>query len=94
MTQKHINDDEIWESKKLGATEEFAVRSTKEEEKAVDDALGLQLISIRLQKEIISKLKDIAVKEGIGYQPLIRQVINRFAREYESERELPIRKAR
>jgi hypothetical protein len=94
MKEKERNPEEAWETGKLGASEEFAIVSSDEEEKAVDDALGLQLISIRFQKELISKLKEIALIEGIGYQPLMRQVMTRFAREYNSERKIPLKKAR
>jgi len=54
------------------------VRETPEMAKALDDALELQLISVRLQKSLIDGLKLIAKANGIGYQPLMRQVLNRF----------------
>jgi predicted DNA-binding ribbon-helix-helix protein len=38
------------------------------------------MISIRLRKELISELKLIADYRGISYQPLIRDVLSRFAR--------------
>ena len=46
---------------------------------ALDDALDLQLVSIRLQKGLISDLKAIAEYRKIGYQPLVRDLLNRFA---------------
>ena len=45
----------------------------------IDNALGLQLISIRLQHDLINKLKMIAERHQVGYQPLIRDLLNRFA---------------
>jgi hypothetical protein len=57
---------------------EHAVPSTAIEEKAVDDALGLQLISIRLPKAMIEDLKFLANREGLGYQPLIRRVMKLY----------------
>jgi hypothetical protein len=36
------------------------------------------MISVRLQKQLISDLKFIATAHGIGYQPLIRDVLSRF----------------
>jgi hypothetical protein len=50
-----------------------------EMELELDDALGLQMISIRLPKKLIEDLKLIAKKEGLGYQPLMRRVLLRFA---------------
>ena len=38
------------------------------------------MISIRLQKDLIKKLKLIAKYHGIGYQLLIRDLLQRFAR--------------
>ncbi len=46
----------------------------------VDKALGLQMISIRLPVRLIEQLKVIAMHRGIGYQPLMRDVLGRFAR--------------
>lgn len=60
--------------------EETAFRAPLEEAAAIDDALGLQMISIRLQKSLLTNLKAIAEHHGVGYQPLIRDLLNRFAR--------------
>ncbi|HQW80882.1 MAG: hypothetical protein IPF83_14090 [Rhodanobacteraceae bacterium] len=46
----------------------------------VDDALAMQLISIRFPRSLIDDLKFIAQRESLGgYQPLIRRVMMRFA---------------
>lgn len=44
----------------------------------IDDALDLQPISIRLQKDLLENLKALAKLNGLGYQPLIRQVLTRW----------------
>jgi hypothetical protein len=69
-----------WESGELGRSEVHVRVATPQEMAAVDDALGLQMISIRLQKRLLEALKDIAKFHGIGYQPMIRDLLNRFAR--------------
>ncbi len=69
-----------WENGELGRDEEFVRRSPPEREESLDEALELQPISIRLQKELIEQLKFIANYHGIGYQPLIRDVLCRFTR--------------
>lgn len=63
----------------LGNDEASTVASSKDEVAAVDAALGLQLISIRLQRALITDLKAIAKHHGVAYQPLIRDLLNRFA---------------
>ncbi len=70
--------EEAWETGQLGRDEEFVKRSGKNIEKGIDEALELQLISIRLQKSLIEDFKYIATLNGIGYQPLMRQILKRF----------------
>jgi len=78
-TDKVHASTEAWESGKLGRDEKYARRADVSVEKALDEALGMQMISIRLQKKLIEGLKCIAQTHGIGYQPLIRQILTRFA---------------
>ena len=77
LINKDNADVEIWESGDLGRSEEFVKKSTYNGNK-IDEQLELQMISIRLQKNLIEDLKDIAMLNGIGYQPLIKQILKRF----------------
>lgn len=81
MTENARIEDtvEAWESGALGRDVAHAKRAPKELEQQVDDALGLQAISIRLNKELIEKFKLIAKIHGMGYQPLMREALKRFA---------------
>lgn len=75
-----INDTaEAWESGQLGNEEAFVLRAPVEAERELDESLGLQAISIRLQKELIEQFKLIAKIHGMGYQPLMREALKRFA---------------
>lgn len=76
---KIVASDEAWDEKKLGEDFEHAEVATDDFEALIDGALELQSISIRLQKSLIDDFKAIAALNGIGYQPLMRQVLNRFA---------------
>lgn len=69
---------EAWENRELGADEEY-VRVAEADENRIDESLGLQMISIRLQRSLIEDFKQIAKLHGLGYQPLMRQVLARFA---------------
>ena len=42
------------------------------------EKLGMQAISIRLQKKLVDDFKVLAELNGIGYQTLMKQVFNRF----------------
>lgn len=70
--------EEAWDEKTLGATEEFVAVADVDDE-AINSALELQAISIRLQKSLIEDFKVIAGFHGLGYQPLMRQALARFA---------------
>ncbi len=60
--------------------EKLTVSMDEAEAEKIDEALGLQMISIRLERALLSNLKLIAKHHGVGYQPLIRDLLNRFAR--------------
>ncbi len=78
-------DHERWDNRELGASEVHMRVLSEEEEREIDDGLGLQHISIRLNKGLIEQLKKLALLEAIGYQPLIRQVLMRYVRENEAK---------
>ena len=79
-TSKKIANPHPWEEFDKDLTETTVSVVPPEEEAAIEDALGLQLISIRLQKSLIANLKVIAEFHQVGYQPLIRYLLNRFVR--------------
>lgn len=85
MTQKTENRAEDntpdWESRTLGSDLDSAEAVSAEIDRAVDASLNLKPISIRLQVDLIEKLKLIASRYGIGYQPLIRSYLHRCVRD-------------
>ena len=82
----HESSDDPWDKETLQEEADEAHRaSSKQEEKLnqiLDEGLDLELISIRLQKGLINAYKELARREGIGYQPLMRQVLTRYIREH------------
>lgn len=75
--------EEAWEVGQLGNDEGFVVPlpegDVAADISAINEALGLQPISIRLEKSLIEDFKLIAQMSGLSYQPLMRQVLRRFA---------------
>lgn len=69
---------DAWESGRLGRDKKYAVAASKEHGDEIDDALGLQMISIRLDKELIDAFKLLGAKYQMGYQPLMREALKRF----------------
>ena len=67
-----------WESGKLGESEEHIEEADINLLMALDEALELKPISIRLQQKLIHRLKLVAKYHGIGYQPMIRDILNRW----------------
>jgi len=79
-THKKKHSEEAWENRELGATEAFVRKVSPEREKALEEKVGLQIISIRLQKSLIDDLKALAREDGLGYQPYIRQLLTQHVR--------------
>ena len=77
-TKKIESTEEAWDDRLLGASETHVVVCAQEDKAALDDALGLQSISIRLPKQMIEQYRLISHFHGVGYQPLMRDVLARF----------------
>lgn len=78
-TEKILGTEEAWESDKLGNDPKFARAVSLEITNQIDDAICLQSISIRLEKKLVESFKVLAEFHGVGYQPLMRDALNRFA---------------
>ncbi|PLR40191.1 hypothetical protein CYR32_00150 [Chimaeribacter coloradensis] len=72
-------DSDKWDNRELGASEEHVSVVSDQAAAEADDQLGLQAISIRLPKALIRELKEIAQRYDVGYQPMVRDLLNRFA---------------
>ena len=70
---------DAWESGALGNSAAHARPTSQAMEQSVDEAMGLQAISIRLPKSTIETYKALAKLHGVGYQPLMRDAICRWA---------------
>ena len=81
-----VNPEEAWDNRELGASEEYVRKASPDREKTLDERMGLQTISIRLQKSLIDNLKRLAEDDGIGYQPYVRQILMRHVRQLDHER--------
>ena len=72
--------DEAWDDETLGADADSMKAVDEETEAALDAAVGTQLVSIRMQKSMIDAFKAIAAtNKNIGYQTLMRQILQRFS---------------
>ena len=69
--------DELWDNGTLGRDEHYVAegRTTLTE---IDEVLGIETVSLRFTKDLLQDLKDIAELNGLGYQPLIKQILQRF----------------
>lgn len=70
---------EKWDSGEFGRSLEHAVVADEATSDSLDESLGMQLVSIRLQRALVKNLKLIAKYRGRAYQPLVRDLLNRFA---------------
>ena len=77
--QTVMASDEAWDDRTFGTDDNFVKLAGKELVDGIDEAAGTQLISIRLQKTLIEDFKLIAaLNNGIGYQTLMKQILQRF----------------
>ena len=72
------NTAEAWESGEFGRDIKYAKAVEKKMGNQIDEALGLQMISIRLEKDLIESYKLLGTKYDMGYQPLMREALKRF----------------
>lgn len=81
-----LADVDKWEDGSLGVDMAFVKKSTQS--KSIRGALDkssvykkekTQMISIRLPVSLIEDLKEIGLNEGLGYQTLAKNVLQRFA---------------
>jgi uncharacterized protein (DUF4415 family) len=72
------NSAEAWESRELGSELKHARAVDKKIGAQIDEALGLQMISIRLEQDLIESYKLLGAKYDMGYQPLMREALKRF----------------
>ena len=79
--EKIAGTDQAWEDRALGASDAHAKVASAEHLAALDEALGMQSISIRLPKQMIESYKLISAHHGVGYQPLMRDILQRFVPE-------------
>ena len=71
---------DAWESGKLGNDAAHAVPASANLQSAIDASLGLQTISIRLPKNVVDAYKLIASHHDVGYQPLMRDILQRYVK--------------
>ena len=77
--KKIFGSEQAWDSRALGCDIKHVKRTKPELALDIDESLGLQMISIRLNKELIAAFKVIGEHHGVGYQPLMRDALQRFA---------------
>jgi len=98
MTTRQLDQKvtDKWEGGEYGRSEEHVAVVPDSSDRDLDSALSLKLISIRLPIELIESLKMIANHHQVAYQPMVRDLLTRFAksemnqimRELDSERRL------
>lgn len=72
------NTAEAWKNGELGRQTKYAEASPKEVGIQVDKALNLEIISIRLKKDLIESFKILGKKYDVSYKPLMRHALKSF----------------
>ena len=69
MTKKTKTTDDPWDSRTLGAEAAYVGVADESHERALDDALGLQAISIRLPEKATQRREAAASAAGESMVP-------------------------
>lgn len=77
-TPKIEGTAEAWENGELGCDDQYAKISTDVTMDDLNMALESRPISIRMKESMIDDLKFFAEREGLGYQTLIKSLLQRF----------------
>ncbi|KRG76176.1 hypothetical protein ABB30_10180 [Stenotrophomonas ginsengisoli] len=72
--------NEKWENGEYGRSDEHVVVASDAIHEAFNQGMAMKLVSIRLPATLIETLKMIAEHHGIAYQPMVRDLLTRFAR--------------
>lgn len=71
--------EQAWDDGELGNDLKHARVASPDSTQAVEKALGLKAISLRLPDSTIEDFKFLAEIEGVSHQALMREVLIRFA---------------
>ncbi|MCT9072392.1 hypothetical protein [Cupriavidus gilardii] len=70
---------EAWHSGTLGEDEHYVAVAPRDLRDSVDQSLEMQAISIRLPTDLVEQYQAISRFRKMGYQPLMREALTRFA---------------
>ncbi|MFG5779853.1 hypothetical protein ACFIQF_22565 [Comamonas sp. J-3] len=73
-----VKESEKWDAKEFGASDKNAMKASDESVSLLHEAAGMKAVSIRMPVEMIQAYKYIAAHHGVGYQPLMRDILQRF----------------
>lgn len=76
-----MNDNQ-WDNGTLGRDEEFVQASadSAQLDENIDDAIGMNSVMIRLDNEVLARLKEIASQEGLHVKALIRTALSDYVK--------------
>jgi hypothetical protein len=76
MTEKIPGTIENWENRTLGADEQFVHVAAPEDSDALDEALGIKRITLRLNKELFGKVQVAALDNHASHQWFIKRILS------------------
>lgn len=72
------SESELLEDGTLGSDPRYIRVCESVDHAAIDSALDLETVSFRLEKEVLAKLKKIAMNEGVQHGTMMRRIIKEF----------------
>lgn len=75
---KKTTEDEVFEYYQTDLPEDFKVDRSKIRRKQVDMSKATVQISLKLENDLLTKLKEEADQQDTGYQTLMKQIIRDY----------------
>jgi hypothetical protein len=78
QNNKILGTQEAWESGQLGADEKYVRTASVMVNEELDTMLGLEVVTIRMEKHVVDAFRLLAIKKRVHYQSLIRYALQRY----------------
>lgn len=75
-----IDTSELWDTGDLGEDERYVTvtRPSKEDEAVLNESLGIEEVSIRMNKDLVEDFKRLAETERVTYKGLMKRILKDY----------------
>lgn len=75
MSDKIPGTTENWENRTLGADEQYVLVASPESSDAVDAAMGIQRVTVRITKQLFDKIQSVSSERHMSHRWFIKRAL-------------------